>query len=140
MLQFILRRLPALVRSHMNSVMHPKDNKINNRNNAPNTNRIRAANKQKNYNQKESCYTSAFFWSQAAQALVVRSFFFSKSLFERSARETRHRDIYCYVTTEFTWNVTLHVELLCYNCLNLQRFVWGKTLLGILAEILIFLG
>ena len=42
---------------------------------------------------------------QATQALVVRSYFFlKKSLCERSARETSHRDIvtaviYCYITT-----------------------------------------
>ena len=42
---------------------------------------------------------------------------------------------------DLTRNVTLafqHVEVLCYNGLNLRRFVWGKTLKGILAEILIF--
>ena len=42
---------------------------------------------------------------------------------------------------DLTRNVTLafqHVEVLCYNGLNLQRFVWGKTLKGISAEILIF--
>ena len=42
---------------------------------------------------------------------------------------------------DLTRNVTLafqHVEVLCYNSLNLQRMVWGKTLKGILAEILIF--
>ena len=42
---------------------------------------------------------------------------------------------------DLTRNVTLafeHVEVLCYNGLNLQRFVWGKTLKGFLAEILIF--
>ena len=42
---------------------------------------------------------------------------------------------------DLTRNVTLafeKVEVLCYNRLNLQRFVWGKTLKGILAEILIF--
>ena len=56
----------------------------------------------------------------------------------RSARETSYRDIvtaviYCYVTLAFQY-----VEVLCYNGLNLQRFVWGKTLKGILVEILIF--
>ena len=86
--------------------------------------------------------------SQAAQPLVVRSYYFlKKSLCQRSARERRHRDIvtaviYCYITTELTRNVTLafqHMEVLCYIGLNLQRFVWGKTLIGVLAEILIFL-
>ena len=57
-----------------------------------------------------------------------------KPLCKSSACETRHYDtvtaiIYCYITTEFTRNLTLafqHVEVLCYNSLNLQRFVWGK--------------
>ena len=87
--------------------------------------------------------------AQVNQALVVRSYYFftKKSLWEGSARETRCWDIvtaviYCYITTEFTRNVTLafqHMEVLCYIGLNLHRFVWGKTLIGVLAEILIFL-
>ena len=65
--------------------------------------------------------------------------FFQKNPYaERPARETSYRDIvtaviYCYVTL-----ASQYVEVLCYNGLNLQRFVWGKTLKGILAEILIF--
>ena len=42
---------------------------------------------------------------------------------------------------DLTRNLTLafqHVEVLCYNSFNLQRFVWGKTLKDILAEIVIF--
>ena len=44
-----------------------------------------------------------------------------------------HNDLMQNVTLAFQ-----DVEVLCYNSLNLQRFVWGKTLKGILAEILIF--
>ena len=67
-------------------------------------------------------------------------FFLKKYLCERSAREMSYRDI-VLLHNDLTRNVTLvfqHVEVLCYNGLNLQRFVWGKTLKGILAEILIF--
>ena len=44
-----------------------------------------------------------------------------------------HNDLTRSVTLAFQ-----HVEVLCYNSLNLQMLVWGKTLKGILAEILIF--
>ncbi len=43
-----------------------------------------------------------------------------------------HNDLTRNVTMDFQ-----HVEVLRSNGLNLQRFVWGKPLKGILAEILI---
>ena len=77
----------------------------------------------------------------------MRSYYFffkKKSLCERSARENKagyrrhlllHNDLTRNVTIDFQ-----HVEVLRYHGLSLQRFVWGKKLKGILAEILIFLN
>ena len=88
------------------------------------------------------------FWTQAAQALVVRSYylFFKKTIFMRTFSSWNKLSWHCYrrhplLHNDLPRNVTLafqHVDVLCYNGLNLQRFVWGKTLKGILAEILIF--
>ena len=61
----------------------------------------------------------------------------------RTFRDIVTAVVYCYVTTKFHYakrdSGLRHLEELCYNGLNLQRFVWEKTLTEILAEILIFL-
>ena len=48
--------------------------------------------------------------------------------------------LYSYITTEFGYaKRDQNMVVLCYNGLNLQRFVWGKTVIDIIAEISIFL-
>ena len=65
-------------------------------------------------------------------------FFF---IFMRTFRDIVTAVVYCYITTEFHYakRDSGLLEGLCYNGLNLQRFVWEKTFIEILAEILIFL-
>ena len=72
--------------------------------------------------------------------------FFKKKIFMRTFSLRNEISWHSYrrhllLHNDLKRNVTLafqHVEVLCYNGLNLQRFVWGKMLTGILAKILIF--
>ena len=82
------------------------------------------------------------FGSQAAQALVVRSYYIF-FIFMRTFRDIVTAVVYCYITTEFHYTKRdsglLAFGGVMFQRPNLQRFVWEKTLTAILAEIMIFL-
>ena len=80
---------------------------------------------------------------QAAQAHNARSFFFNLyTNVQRAKRDTVTADIYYYIMTEFGY-AKRDLRLAVCGGVVLQRFefikfVWGKTVIDIIAEISVF--